>query len=226
MAINIGASAYFLALDKLLSSKFPAERLIGVGKLYAKYVSRTTYGQILDTSNIFIKNANQEELLNILKYKTAEYTGVFPLLAGATLAGLKDKKKLSALRKYGLYLGWAFQIQDDILGTFGDEKELGKSVGIDIAEGKVTLLALHLIKHGTKEQKKLFKDLLGKKKINRKDVINVQNTFKKAGSYNYVVNLGWEYVKKGRKIIPQITKDKKMTKILDSFISYMMERTL
>jgi len=226
MGINAGTSAYFLAWDKLLSSKFPSDRLVKTGLLCGNYITRTAHGQSLDASNMFIKNTKESELLNILKYKTAEYTGIFPLLAGATLAGLKDKKRLSALRKYGLYLGWAFQIQDDILGTFGDEKKLGKSVGIDIAEGKVTLLALHLIKHGTKKQKKLFKELLGKKNITKKNVKDAQTAFKEAGSYDYVNNLGWEYVKKGRKVIPQITKDKKMTKILDSFISYMMERTL
>jgi geranylgeranyl diphosphate synthase type I len=226
MGINVGISAYFLAWDKLLSSKFPASRLVKTGTMCADYITRTAHGQSLDVSNIFVKNTREKELLNILKYKTAEYTGVFPLLAGATLAGLKDKKKLIAMRKYGLYLGWAFQIQDDILGTFGNERKLGKSVGIDIAEGKVTLLALHLIKHGTKEQKILLKKLLGKKNISKKDVAKIQNAFMKAGSYDYVKNLGWEYVEKGRKIIPQITKEKKLTKILDSFVSYMMERTL
>ena len=110
--------------------------------------------------------------------------------------------------------------------TFGNEKKLGKSVGIDIAEGKVTLLALHLIKHGTRKQKDLFKELLGKKNITKKNVEDAQTAFKEAGSYDYVNNLGWKYVKNGRKVISQITKDKKMTKILDSLISYMMERTL
>lgn len=226
MAINIGATAYFLAMDKLFNSRFQSDRLLKVGSLCAKYITNTTYGQILDTSNIFIKNTNEQELLNILKYKTAEYTGVFPLLAGASLAGLKDKNKLNALRKFGLYLGWAFQIQDDLLGTFGSKTQLGKSLGVDIKEGKVTLLVLHLIKHGSKEQKRLLKKLLGKINVTKEDVELVKSAFKKAGSYDYVVNLGWEYVEKGKKLIPQITKNKKQSDILDSFISYMMERTL
>lgn len=226
MAINIGATAYFLALDKLFSSKFPPKRLVDVGKLCGKHISNTTYGQILDTSNIFIKNPNQDELLNILKYKTAEYTGVFPLLAGTTLAGLEDEKKLNTIRKYGYYLGWAFQIQDDILGTFGDEKKLGKSIGVDIKEGKVTLLMLHLFEHGRKKDKELLKKLLGKKDITNEEINNAQDVLKKVGSFQYVNNLGWMYVEKGKKLIPQITNDKRLASILDSYISYMMERTL
>jgi geranylgeranyl diphosphate synthase type I len=224
MGMNVGISAYFLAFDKLLSSNFPPEMIVKAGRMCADYITRTAHGQSLDVSNIFIKNTKEKELLNILKHKTAMYTGAFPLLAGASLAGLDDKKKLKAIENYGLNLGWAFQIQDDILGTFGDEKKLGKSVGIDIAEGKVTLLALHLIKHGAGKHKKFLKSLMGKKRITQSEVEEIKKVYTEVGSYDYVVDLGWKYVKEGKKQIPLITKDKKLSNILDSFISYMMER--
>jgi geranylgeranyl diphosphate synthase type I len=226
IAINIGTSAYFLSLEKLLLGDFPHNRLVEVGRIFADYIIRVAHGQALDASNIFLKNIGERELLNILRYKSAEYTGVLPLIIGATLAGLEDRKILSALKRYGLCLGWAFQIQDDILGTFGNEEKLGKTVGLDIKEGKVTLLVLHLAKHGNKNQKSMLRNVLGNKNITRKEVFEIQEILKEAGSYDYVINLGWEYVKKGEKQIPKITKDKKLQEILKSFLAFMMERTL
>ncbi len=226
MAINAGISAYFLAMDKLLNGNFPMKRIVRAGRLTADYITKVAHGQALDVSNIFMNNKSEEELLNILRYKTAEYTGVLPLLVGATLAGKEDEKYLEALRQYGLCLGWAFQIQDDILGAFGDEKRIGKSVGIDFREGKVTLLVLHLAKNGTRQQKEFLKRCLGNKSITNEDVRELQEMLKEAGSYDYVVKMGWNYVKRGEKYVSLITKSRRLQKIFTSLLYFMMERAL
>jgi geranylgeranyl diphosphate synthase type I len=226
MAINAGILAYFLALDKLMSGKFPTTELVEVGKLFAEYITKVAHGQSLDVSNMFVKDANEKELLNILRYKTAEYTGVLPLLAGARLAGLTDVKRIEALKKYGLSLGWAFQIQDDILGTFGNQKELGKDVGGDIREGKITLLVLHLEKNGTAEQRSQMKNILGNPKATFEDIITIQKIMRDSGSLEYVTNLGWKHVRQGMRQTSVITKDKKLKEILESLLYFMMERTL
>lgn len=226
VALNAGISAYFLGFDKLLENGFPRRRLVKAARVTADYITRVTHGQALDVSNNIITNKSEDELLNILKYKSAEYTGVLPLLVGAILAGREDEKYLSAIREYGLCLGWAFQIQDDILGAFGDEQKLGKSVGIDIKEGKVTLLMLHLAKQGNSSQKKFLQHVLGNKNITKADVERMQQILKDAGSYDYVVNLGWSYVRRGEKIIPTITDNKKLQAIFRSLLYFMMERTM
>ena len=226
MAINAGILAYFLALDKLMSGKFTTTSLVEAGKLFSEYITKVAHGQSLDVSNMFIKDANEKELLNILRYKTAEYTGVLPLLVGAKLAGLTDIRRIESLKKYGLSLGWAFQIQDDILGTFGNQKELGKNVGSDIREGKITLLVLHLAKNGTDEQKSLMKKILGNSKATFKDIKTIQKVMRESGSLEYVTNLGWKHIRQGMKQTSKITKDKKLQEILESLLYFMMERTL
>lgn len=226
MAINAGISAYFLGMDKLMYSDFPSDRVVQAGRITTDYVNRVAHGQALDVSNLFVNNINQDELLNILKYKSAEYTGVLPLLVGATLAGEKRAKYLSYLVQYGLSLGWAFQIQDDLLGTFGEEAKLGKSVGIDLKEGKVTLLVLHLAKHGNKKQRDRLKQIFGNKHLKNSDVEDFKKMLKDVGSYDYVLNMGWDYVKKAEKYIPKITDDPKLSEIFRSLLYFMMQRAV
>ena len=86
-----------------------------------------------------IKNLNKQDIYRIYDLKTAYYTFSCPLSAGAILAGAK-KQQTDLLYNYGIYLGRAFQIKDDILGIFGNENKIGKSTLTDLREGKKTLL--------------------------------------------------------------------------------------
>ncbi|OGK41695.1 hypothetical protein A2954_07505 [Candidatus Roizmanbacteria bacterium RIFCSPLOWO2_01_FULL_37_12] len=225
MAINAGDLAFYLSWEKLMNSNFPTERLILAGKIYSEFLTRVIYGQILDIVPDNNKTISKTNILSKLRYKTAEYTGVFPLLVGAILGGMKDEKKLRLLKEYGLALGWAFQIQDDVLGLYGDKEKTGKPVGSDLKEGKKTLFVYYLLKHGNAKQKSFILSILGNKNVNSQDVNKAQKLFKEIGAYDYVIKLGWDYVKNGKKAVPAITSDKKLQKILTSFIVFMMERT-
>jgi len=226
IAIDAATSAYYYSWEKLLSSKFPSDLLIKSSLIYSKYIQRLSDGQSLDITGASSRKTDERFVLNMLKLKSAEYTGILPLLVGATLAGVVDKKRLSALEKYGLAFGWAFQIQDDILGLYGDEKEFGKPVGSDIIEGKNTLFMLYLAEHGTPDQVRFMKRVLGNSKAKLKDIKKLKAILVESGAYDYVVALGWKYVEQGKKQIPLITQDTKIKEILESLIYYMMERTL
>lgn len=226
MALNAGISGYFMALEVLMKSKFSAVGKIQAGHIFADYAIRLADGQALDIANIMKKNISEKDILTVLRLKSAEYTGVLPMLLGASLAGVSDKKRLRALKAYGLAFGWAFQIQDDVLGIYGKEDKLGKPVGSDISDGKNTLFISYVKKHGTKQQKEYIKKVLGKAKLTKSELKRTQSILKESGAYDYVINLGWKYVEKGKKEISKITKDKKMQDLLESLIVYMMERTL
>lgn len=226
IAIDACTSAYYYSWEKLLASDFTHDRLIKTGLMYSKFIQRLSDGQSLDITGASTKKTNERFVLNMLKLKSAEYTGVLPLLAGATLAGITDKKRLNAIEKYGLAFGWAFQIQDDILGLFGDEKEFGKPVGSDIIEGKNTLFMLYLAEHGTPIQIKFMKKVLGNPKAKLTEIKKLKKILVDSGAYDYVVSKGWKYVEQGKKYIPNMTNDPKIREILESLIIYMMERTL
>lgn len=224
MEVNVGDAAYYLSWEKLMASPFPPDRLVEAGKIYADYIVRVVHGQVLDITTTSIQSITEEDILKVLRFKAAEYTGVLPLLVGATLAGEKDKTILQAVKNYGLAFGWAFQIQDDVLNIFGNEDDSGKPVGSDIREGKNTLLMLHLHQQGTDEQRAFQKRVLGNPDVTREDVEKMREILKAAGSYQYVVDLGWKYVEEGKKWIHQVTMNHELRTILDSLIVYMMER--
>src|SRR5579859_4403380 len=100
----------------------------------------TAVGEILDIEIPHQKLPQKEQdVINVAHLKTARYTVTGPLLTGAILAGA-DQALQDIIKRFGDNLGIAFQIQDDILGVFGSEVEIGKSVSSDIEEGKLTLL--------------------------------------------------------------------------------------
>ena len=80
-----------------------------------------------------------ERARRVIRYKSAKYSIEHPLLIGATAAGVGEAD-LAALSAYGLALGEAFQLRDDVLGVFGDPAETGKPAGDDLREGKRTVL--------------------------------------------------------------------------------------
>ncbi|OGY18825.1 MAG: hypothetical protein A2900_01725 [Candidatus Chisholmbacteria bacterium RIFCSPLOWO2_01_FULL_50_28] len=225
MAMNVGNLAFYLSWEKLMQGNFPAKDLIKAGSLYVKFVTRLIYGQSLDITKRKNTINPKSAILKTIRHKTAEYTGVMPLLIGATLAGLKDQRKKKALEKYGLSLGMAMQLRDDILGIYGKEKEIGKPVGSDLREGKQTMLVYHLFRYGTGKQRAITRNLLGKRALTKEDVRQMKKLLKDSGTLKYVTDLGWDYVDQGKKVIPEVSGDPETKALLESLIMLMMERT-
>src|SRR6476469_5412078 len=93
--------------------------------------------------------------MRVLRYKSAKYSIERPLHVGASLAGADDAM-LAELSRFGLPLGEAFQLRDDLLGVFGDPEVTGKPAGDDLTEGKRTVLvALALQGSGAVDAKTL-----------------------------------------------------------------------
>jgi geranylgeranyl diphosphate synthase, type I len=96
-------------------------------------------GQFLDVSVQARGAADVDSAMTVLRFKSAKYSIERPLHIGAALAGASDEV-LSALSSFGLPLGEAFQLRDDLLGVFGDAGTTGKPAGGDLVEGKRTVL--------------------------------------------------------------------------------------
>ena len=101
--------------------------------------SEVIAGQFLDVSVQARGRADVETAMTVLRYKSAKYSIERPLHVGAALAGA-DAATLEALTAFGLPLGEAFQLRDDLLGVFGDPAATGKPAGDDLVEGKRTVL--------------------------------------------------------------------------------------
>ena len=138
-AILVGDLAFVLA-DRLLA---------GAGRaawdIWDELRLEVNIGQYLDMLHTAKGAPTVASAQRICTYKTAKYTIERPLHLGAALAGTVDDATRAALTAYGLPLGEAFQLVDDLLGAFGDPARTGKPVGDDLREGKPTrLLALAL----------------------------------------------------------------------------------
>ena len=92
--------------------------------------------------------ATEEELLRVLRLKSGRYTAERPIQLGALLAGA-PAETLAELSRYGAAVGEAFQLQDDLLGLFGDPGTVGKPVDTDLKEGKFTFLIHHALARAT-----------------------------------------------------------------------------
>lgn len=106
-------------------------------------------------------DARVAQARHVIRYKSAKYSIEQPLLIGAGAAGI-DAKDLDSLSGYGLALGEAFQLRDDLLGVFGDPEETGKPAGDDLREGKRTLLLAYALDGADLKQRQILQDGLGR----------------------------------------------------------------
>ena len=133
VAILVGDLAFVYA-DRLLAGAGPA-----AGQVFTELRIEVNVGQYLDLVGTARGRVDSETARRISRFKSGKYTVERPLHLGAALAGRLDDLA-GPLSAYGLPLGEAFQLKDDLLGVFGDDAVTGKPVGEDLREGKPTLL--------------------------------------------------------------------------------------
>ncbi|WBB78119.1 polyprenyl synthetase family protein [Micromonospora sp. WMMD882] len=131
--------------DRLLShAGLPPARLVETRRCYDQMRVETIAGQYLDMlGESDAANWSLDRALRVTRYKTASYTVQHPLLYGACLAGASsDAPLVAAYTRYGLAVGEAFQLCDDLLGVYGDPAVTGKPAGDDLRSGKPTVLLM------------------------------------------------------------------------------------
>lgn len=117
----------------------------------------------------------------VLVYKSAKYSVEAPLLIGAALAGANEEQE-AALAAFGLPVGVAFQLRDDLLGVFGEPSVTGKPAGDDLAEGKRTVLVTLAYGALPATQQRLFRELLGDPGLDAEQIHMLQRTIRDSGA--------------------------------------------
>lgn len=148
-----------------------------------------------------LAEASEEEFIHGLDLVTSRYTFVGPLQIGLVLAEAERSPLATALERYGLDVGLAFQVTDDILGLFGDPAETGKAVGNDVREGKKTLL-LQRAYQLSNEDDRLFLSKVCGQVINDTELARVQTIVEETGSLEYSKQLAQERVQRGKAELP------------------------
>jgi geranylgeranyl diphosphate synthase type I len=124
----------------------------------------------------------------VIRYKSAKYSVEHPLLIGATLAGA-DPRLLAVYSEYGLALGEAFQLRDDVLGVFGDPDETGKPAGDDLREGKRTVLIGLALQRASPAQADVVRRLLGDPRLDAEGVKRLRGVIVDTGAADAVEQL-------------------------------------
>ena len=148
-----GNAASVLVGDFLYSRAFQMMVSVGSMRVQAVLAEATNIiaeGEVLQLLNCHDADVDEDRYLQVIRYKTAKLFEAASRL-GAMLAGV-DADVEERFARFGMHLGTAFQLVDDILDYSGDEGSIGKNLGDDLAEGKPTLPLIHVMKNGTPEQ--------------------------------------------------------------------------
>ncbi len=137
-------------------------------------------GQYLDLLGQFESDGTVDSALRVVRYKSAKYTVERPLHLGAALAG--PDGPAAAFTRYGVPVGVAFQLRDDVLGVFGDPEQTGKPAGDDLREGKRTVLVALARERSSPAQRDLLERRLGDQLLGEAGVQEVRSVLSDTGA--------------------------------------------
>jgi geranylgeranyl diphosphate synthase type I len=191
-----GASAAILLGDLCLiwadamvnTAGLPPAALQRAAPVYDEMRVELMAGQYLDLLESVRGDASIGRALRVARYKTAKYTVERPLHFGATLAGA-PAGVLAAYSAYGLPLGEAFQLRDDVLGVYGDPAATGKPAGDDLREGKRTALVAAAMEVATSAQATLVRERLGDPHLDAAGVAALRDVITTTGALSRVESL-------------------------------------
>jgi len=194
-AILVGDLALSWADEMLLTSGLTSEQLVRAKTVYDVMRTELMCGQYLDLLEQARGDITHERAETVIRFKSAKYTIERPLHLGAAIAGATPELN-QTLSEYGLALGEAFQLRDDLLGVFGDSSVTGKPAGDDLREGKQTMLIAFANLNADAVDKKFLVDNLGDSSLTSETISMLQNVLVDCGAQNFVENRITEYLDK------------------------------
>jgi geranylgeranyl diphosphate synthase, type I len=175
--------------DQLLLTSGLDDAALRRGKaIYDEMRVELMAGQYLDLLEQARGGGSVDRAMNVVRYKSAKYTIERPLLLGAALAGA-DAELMATYSAYGLPLGEAFQLRDDVLGVFGDPSVTGKPAGDDLREGKRTVLVANTLASASPSQAHLLRTHLGDPGLDAAGVAALREVIVDTGALTAVENL-------------------------------------
>jgi geranylgeranyl diphosphate synthase, type I len=192
-AARFGSAAAILLGDLLLAwsdelfteSGFKPKAVIRGRTAFDLLRKEVVAGQYLDVLAQTRRRSSAADAMRVLLYKSAKYTVERPLQLGAAL-GKGDQSLLRSLSSYGVPVGEAFQLRDDLLGVFGESAVTGKPSGDDIREGKRTLLIARALDEADDRQRAVLDAALGNAALSGEAIAQVQQILVDTGAVTAV----------------------------------------
>ncbi len=227
MAQLCGILALQYGYEILETCNFSSRLKIRAINRLTNVIAETIAGQKEDICLSLSQEYDENRIMNMTELKTARYTFEGPLVMGAILAGADDEF-LEYLSDFAISLGTAFQIQDDILGVFGDDKKTGKSSASDISEGKKTILMSKALTGANIEQKKEIVAVLGKvldrKEVSPSDIKRVRKIIEQTGSLSSAQRKIKDLVKRAKNQIKIIKAKRRGKEIMEEILGFAGDR--
>ena len=164
-AILLGDLALIWAAKALHESGVAPELILRSLPIYDEMRVELMAGQYLDVYEQALASESAERSLKVARFKSGKYSIERPLHFGATFAPHYSPEIIDIYSNYGLPLGEAFQLRDDIIGVFGDPEKTGKPAGDDLREGKRTVLVATTLSRASSSEREKFLELFGRKEL-------------------------------------------------------------
>lgn len=222
MAILAGDTLFSKAFETVLETPVDSisyERVLNALKTVVDSCIKICEGQASDMCFEGNFDVNEEEYMNMIYKKTAA------LIAAATRSGAiiggGNAVEVETLAEYGRLVGLAFQIQDDYLDVVSEEEFLGKPVGSDIVEGKMTLMVVHALSNASSEDKEELISIL--KDNGDTDVERAIELFEKYGSINYARDIAVKNIETAKNLLETLDESE-ATMSLAMIADYVLQR--
>jgi geranylgeranyl diphosphate synthase, type I len=187
-AILLGDLALSWADELFFAADLPAEALLRAKRIYDLMRTELMSGQYLDLLEQARGGGSIERAARVTRYKTAKYTVERPLHLGATLAGA-PAELMATYSAFGLPLGEAFQLRDDVLGVFGDPAQTGKPAGDDLREGKRTVLVAATLERTSPAETAEVRRRLGDPHLDAEGIDALRTVIQETGALAHVEEL-------------------------------------
>jgi geranylgeranyl diphosphate synthase type I len=187
-AILLGDLCLSWADEMLMSCGLPPRSVMRAKPVYDHMRTELMAGQYLDLLEQARGGGSEARAMRVVRYKSAKYTIERPLHIGAALAD-EPRETFIAYSGYGLPLGEAFQLRDDVLGVFGDPSQTGKPAGDDLREGKRTVLVAAAVEAASPAQAALLRRHLGDPALDAQGVALLREVITETGALGHVERL-------------------------------------
>ncbi len=189
-------------------------------KVMADTTNIISEGEVLQLLNIGRNDLTESEYFSVIENKTAKL-----FEASARVAAIVSNTSFEMeehLAKYAIYLGTAFQITDDILDYSGSVDDMGKNVGDDLLEGKVTLPLIYLLQHGNDEEQFIIREAINNP--NNVDLLRVLEVIRNSEALNYCANISNSYAKRAQNELRAFGDDNIYRQAMMELANYAVNR--
>jgi len=159
-------------------------------RILADTTNTIAEGEVMQLLNVHDPETTEERYMDVIHSKTAKLFEAAARL-GAVLGQRSDAEE-AALAEYGMRLGTAFQLTDDLLDYSASSETLGKNVGDDLAEGKPTLPLIHAIRHGSADQRRVVREAI--EQGGREHIDEIIQAIESTGAIDYTARLARQEV--------------------------------